>query len=1005
MVRLRSPWRILMILLMVGIGIELIANLSAEILWFRELDYLSIFLTRLSWQSILLAVTTACSLGFCWHHLAIAQRLLTPIPTETPAEQLVLPGVRSRFLPIPDIPPTIPQSQTRPVNLPILLTLVIGINLVISLMVLYYSKVAIADWTSDFTLPDLTPPVPKPFSLALFPRFLSNIERYTSILIAALVLLISLTLKPRFSLKIISLGFSFILGSIVAGNWTRVIKFIYQTPFLNNDPQFHHNLSFYVFSLPLWKLLDVWLGGLFLFALLLVSTLYLQGNNHLSEGRFPGFNHLQLQHLARLSAFLLLTIGVRHWLNRYQLLYSRHEVFYGAGYTDLHVRLPLDTILAFFSLGLGVWLLYQSRYGWQNQPPAFWNRQWINKLPTVNKRPVVGKKYLRLNLVPIYLYIALIIFKSILSVSVELLAVQPNQLTREAPYIDRSIAATRDAFNLSAIQPLMLSGKGTLTQTDLENNRLTLNNIRLWDPLPLLKTNRQLQQIRLYYQFPDADLDRYTIKVEAEDGNVSTTKQQVLIAPRELDYNAVPPEAQTWVNEHLTYTHGYGFTLSPVNLVDQGGLPFYFVKDIGTATEESALKTSSELIRTSIPIGKPRLYFGELTDTYVMTNTKVKEFDFPSGQDNVYNIYDGTGGIRLGNTLNRFLFAFYLKDWQMLFTRNFNPDTKILFRRNINHRIRALAPFLRFDRDPYLVTANTNSVSKSTLYWIIDAYTTTSYYPYSDSGDRNFNYIRNSVKIVVDAYNGDVRFYVMDETDPLIQTWRKIFPTLFKTFAEMPAGLKAHIRYPIDLFSTQSDRLLTYHMTDSKVFYNREDQWQIPQEIYGEKQKPIAPYYLIMNLAGVGERAEEFVLSHVYTPIARNNLIALLFARSDQENYGKLILYTLPKDFLVYGPAQIEALINQDPVISEQITLWNREGSRVLQGNLLVIPIEQSLLYVEPLYLEAEKNSLPTLARVVVVYENQIAMSKTLNGALNAIFSPTETAPSTILRKVNPEAS
>ena len=314
------------------------------------------------------------------------------------------------------------------------------------------------------------------------------------------------------------------------------------------------------------------------------------------------------------------------------------------------------------------------------------------------------------------------------------------------------------------------------------------------------------------------------------------------------------------------------------------------MKDIGTPEEESALRTSSELIRASIPIGKPRLYFGELTDNYIMTNTKVKEFDFPSGQDNVYNVYGGTGGITLGNGLNRLLFATYLRDWQMIFTRNFNPDTQILFRRNIKQRIRALAPFLRFDRDPYLVTADTDPSGQNTLSWIIDAYTTSGYYPYSDAGDRNFNYIRNSVKIVIDAYDGDVSFYIMDEQDPIIQSWRNIFPNFFKSFSEMPNVLKNHIRYPVDLFSTQSERLLTYHMTDINVFYNREDQWQIPKEIYGNKEKPVAPYYLIMKLAGIENQAEEFVLSHVYTPNGRNNLISLLFARSDQENYGKLLL-------------------------------------------------------------------------------------------------------------------
>jgi uncharacterized membrane protein (UPF0182 family) len=629
---------------------------------------------------------------------------------------------------------------------------------------------------------------------------------------------------------------------------------------------------------------------------------------------------------------------------------------------------------------------------------------------------------------PLSIYLLLLLVQSSVGLGIELFGVQPNQLTRERPYIARSITATRRAFNLDVIQPVTLAGEGQLTQQDLTENRATLDNIRLWDPLPLLKTNRQLQQIRLYYRFPDADLDRYTIRVDtdaeplnpetaiapgspslppAKPDTITTAKQQVLISPRELDYSSVPDKAKTWVNQHLVYTHGYGFTLSPVNLVDQGGLPFYFVKDIGTDTEEDALRTSSELIRTSIPIGKPRIYFGELSDTYIMTNTQVRELDFPSGDENVYNVYDGRGGIALNSPLRKLLFAVYLRDWQMLFTQNFDVNTKVLFRRNINHRIRHIAPFLRFDRDPYLVTANVPGEKPSTLYWLIDAYTTSNYYPYSDPGDgdlvqpaRNFNYIRNSIKIAVDAYNGDVHLFTVDDTDPLIQAWQRIFPELFQPLRAMPPTLKSHIRYPVDLFSTQSERLLTYHMEDIDVFYNREDQWQIPREIYGEEQQAINPYYLIMKLAGIEAKQEEFVLSQVYTPNSRNNLIALLFARCDEQHYGKLLLYTLPKERLVYGPEQIEALINQDPIISERISLWNRKGSRVIQGNLLVIPIKESLLYVEPLYLEAEENSLPTLARVVVVFGNQIAMAETLDEALNAIFEPDGTAPEAIVRPV-----
>lgn len=992
MIRLRSPWQILIIILIAGISLELVAQLWAEILWFRELGYLSIFLTRLGWQLTLLSGVTAFSLIFCWRNLAIAQKL-SQAPTELKAtDPIFTPTIESRFLPLPDFSQALRPAKTPALKLSLLLPLVIGLNVVIAVMVIYYSKVAIADWTSDFTLPDLTPPVPSPFNLSLIPRFINNFQRYSGFAIAIGCLVLSLIAKPRLSLRLISLFFSLILGTIITGNWTKILKFLYQTSFNQPDPQFNHDMGFYIFSLPFWKLIDVWLGGLFLFGLLSILILYLQGDNHLSEGKFPGFNVLQLRHLCRLGSWMMLAIALRHWINRYQLLYSPHEVVHGANYTDIHIHLPFETTLMFLSLGIALWLMYQGFYGWKN-----------NLISDLKKRQ--KRLLLSINLFPFYLYLTLIILNFCLSIGLELLIVEPNQLSRESPYIKRSITATRDAFNLSKIQPKILSGKGKLTQSDLENNRLTLNNIRLWDPIPLLQTNRQLQQIRLYYKFSDADLDRYSIQVKVPNQSIKKTKQQVLISPRELDYNAVPAEAKTWVNKHLVYTHGYGFTLSPVNLADEGGLPFYFVKDIGTSEEKSALRTSSELIRASLPIGKPRLYFGELTDNYIMTNTKVKEFDFPSGQDNVYNVYGGTGGITLGNGLNRLLFAIYLRDWQMIFTRNFNPNTQILFRRNINLRIRALAPFLRFDRDPYLVTADTDPSGQNTLSWIIDAYTTSNYYPYSDGGDRNFNYIRNSVKIVIDAYNGNVDFYIMDEQDPIIQSWRKVFPNFFKSFSEMPDVLKSHIRYPVDLFSTQSERLLTYHMTDINVFYNREDQWQIPKEIYGDQQKPVAPYYLIMKLAGIDNQSEEFVLSHVYTPNGRNNLISLLFARSDQENYGKLLLYKLPKEQLVYGPEQIEALINQDPVISERITLWNREGSRVIQGNLLVIPIEQSLLYVEPLYLEAEKNSLPTLARVVVVYENQIAISETLNGALEAIFSPSKTPPTTILRKVNPESN
>jgi hypothetical protein len=485
------------------------------------------------------------------------------------------------------------------------------------------------------------------------------------------------------------------------------------------------------------------------------------------------------------------------------------------------------------------------------------------------------------------------------------------------------------------------------------------------------------------------------------------------------------------VNEHLVYSHGYGFTMSPVNTADQDGLPAYFIRGIDHVP-------SSEAVRNSIPVGEPRIYFGELTDTYIMTNTRVLELDYPSGDENVVTVYQGRAGINIGSFSKRLLFARHLLNWRMMFSEDFLPQSRLLFRRNIAERVRSIAPFLRFDTDPYLVVTNIDDASKTWgtgphhgsmleqfrtpeelaalnpdldlanydsqddggnyLYWVIDAYTVSDNYPYSDPGENDFNYIRNSVKVVVDAYNGAVAFYVVDPDDPIIQTWERLIPGMFMPLTEMPDTLRAHIRYPQDLFRVQADSLMTYHMTDPQVFYNREDQWRAPNEIYDSEAQQVPPYYLIMRLPE--EDTEEFVLLRLFTPAQRNNLIAWLAARSDGERYGLRLLYRFPKQELVFGPEQIEARINQDPEISQRISLWNTQGSRAQQGNLLVIPIERSLIYVEPLYLVAEQNQLPALTRVIMVYKNRIAMAENLSDALSAIFlEEPETAPP-ILREL-----
>lgn len=597
----------------------------------------------------------------------------------------------------------------------------------------------------------------------------------------------------------------------------------------------------------------------------------------------------------------------------------------------------------------------------------------------------------------IYALIA-VVMGVLVPMTVQRLVVQPNELQLEQPYIRRTIALTRNAFDLDKIQVESFDPQTALTYEDLQENDRTVNNIRLWDTNPLLETNRQLQRIRLYYEFPDADIDRYSLPNDAGE----TVQQQVLIAARELDYSSVPPAAQTWINQHLIYTHGYGFTVSPVNVAGEGGLPDYYIQGLEPILVDPR-------VQGRIPVGKPRIYYGELTDTYVMTQTQVRELDYPSGSDNIYNTYDGWGGVDLGSLERRLLYAKHMRDWRMLFTDDFTPQTRILFRRNINSRIRAIAPFLRFDSNPYLVSVDTGGKTwergyrpkrettldgatapqapdESYLYWVIDAYTTSKRYPYSDPLSNDFNYIRNSVKVVVDAYHGAVNFYVADEQDPVIKTWQAVFPGMFQPLSQMPAGLRTHIRYPTDFYRVQSTQLMVYHMTDPVVFYNREDQWRAPNEIYGSEEQLVEPYYLIMRLP-IGS-TEEFILLRPYTPLQRNNLIAWLAARSDGDAYGKMLLYIFPKDRLIFGPEQIEARINQDPVISERISLWNRQGSRTAQGNLLVIPIEQSLLYVEPLYLVAEQNQLPTLARVIVAYGNRIVMAETLDAALAGIFQP-----------------
>ncbi len=983
----RLPW-ILLGIVAVLFSLDFGCWLVAESLWFKELGHEQVFWLRWVTRLGALAIALVGSAGFIGFNFQLAHRLAKPQSDE---------AVNPLHLPLID------QTQQNtsqpaqvygfgPMGLRNLMATVIGLGLLLSVLLYHHGLDLWYSWHHGEVLLQQRPPLPLQFDIYTLGQDLLRLFRQPWQWLPLLGSVALLVTAPWATLIAEAVVLCIAFAMVLSNQWMSILPAFYPTAFGLDDAQFGQDISFYIFTLPLLELLRFWLVGLLLFTLLAVVILYIAGDGSLTRGLFRGFSSAQQHHLYGLGGGFMATVALSHWLSRYARLYSqRNSSFFGASYTDVTVQLPVDvalTLLAsLISLGLlfraGGWTFKNWRFRSLHQRSAFKKER--------RRRPrskalefFVVHPFLDLGIG--YILLVLVVGNALPAV-VQKLVVLPNEFERERSYISRAIDASRQAFDLEDVEVKTFDPTDNLTLADLESNRGTLDNVRFWDPRPLLLANRQLQQIRLYYSFPDADIDRYQLQDD------SSANQQVIVAARELDYEAVPEAAKTWVNKHLVYTHGYGFTLSPVNTVGGGGLPNYFVKDIGaniTLQGSDALGISEQEVRENIPIGSPRIYYGGLTNTYVMTSTRNKELDYPSGNNNAENVYDGRGGISLGNTLRRWTFALYLRDWQMALTRNFTPDTKLLFRRNIKNRIQSIAPFLRYDADPYLVIADPQGEgveeNPSKLYWIVDAYTTSERYPYSDPGDHPFNYIRNSVKVVVDAYNGSMHLYVADGDDPIIQTWERIFPGLLEPLAAMPDSLRSHIRYPIDLFDVQSERLLTYHMTDAKLFYNREDQWQVPQEIYANEPQAVEPYYLTMRLPT--EDQEEFVLLHPFTPVRRNNLIAWLAGRSDGDNYGKLLLYQFPKQRLVYGPEQIEARINQDPSISQLISLWNRQGSRVIQGNLLVIPIEQSLLYVEPLYLEAERNSIPTLIRVIVAYGNRIVMEEDLNQGLELLFDP-----------------
>jgi len=737
-----------------------------------------------------------------------------------------------------------------------------------------------------------------------------------------------------------------ITGLFVSGQWQEWLMWRFGSPFGVADPILGHDVSFYVFSLPFLRLIHRLSQTMVVLAALTSGAIYLV-SGHLTSG-FPArlsMSPVARRHLVLLAATFFLLLAWGAWLTRAGYLVEPSGMIFGASYADVYGRMPASLLL------MAVAVVGAALAAWH----AFGEKNWPIPL-------AIG------------LYIVVSIGGEVYSSVLQRFVVTPNEQVRETPFIENNIAATRRAFGLENVEERPLSGDALLTRNDVTNNAATLENVRLWDHQPLLETFGQIQEIRTYYDFVSVDNDRYII-----DGKL----RQVMLSARELNSASLPN--RTWVNERLTFTHGYGLTLGPVNQVTSEGLPVLFVRDL---PPQSTI---------DLKIDEPSIYFGERSSDYVIVRTRTREFNYPRGDENEFTQYSGTGGVSLGSFWRKLVFALRFGSYQIVLSDDINAESRILFNRNIRERISTLAPFLRFlDQDPYLVVAD------GKLYWLFDAYTTSTLYPYSTPSGP-VNYIRNSVKFVIDAYNGTTTAYLADAADPIAATYTQIFPGMFKPLAEMPASLRAHVRYPEDIFALQSQVYATYHMTQPAVFYNREDQYEIPTVDDSNEGRAMQPYYTIMRLPGESEA--EFIQMLPFTPRRRDNLAAWLVARSDGEHYGKMLAFEFPKQKLVFGPRQVVARISQDQVISPQITLWNQQGSQVIWGTLMVIPIEESLIYVRPLYLRASGGRIPELTRVIVAYENRIVMQETLEEGLAELFGGKSSPSSPSTTTAGPSAT
>jgi len=729
---------------------------------------------------------------------------------------------------------------------------------------------------------------------------------------------------------------SFVLALTASSNWLEWLSAINAEPFGDADVLFGRDVAFYVFQMPVLDLVRQQVLVLTVLALGASALLYLLSGNVVMEPRYgvafwPKLNLASTarRHLSLLLAVLLALMAWGTWLELPRTLITGAvtNVVYGASYTDVYARVP------FLRVSLVVMSLASLLSLWQAISPQRW------PLPLV-----------------LAAYVLVSTVGGLYASFVQRYQVEPNEQIAEQPFILNNIDATRKAYALDRVEERPLSGDAALSADDIIANAGTIENVRLWDHQPLLQTFGQLQEIRSYYDFISVDNDRYTL-----DGKY----RQVMLSLREMNTESL--STRSWVNERLTFTHGYGLTLGPVNEVTSVGQPVLFVKDLPPKTT------------VDLRIDEPSIYYGERSSDYVLVKTLQPEFHYPRGDDNVTSTYDGTGGVPLGGLFRRLLFAIRFGVANIVVTEQLLADSRIMFYRQIGERVRRIAPFLQYDSDPYPVVAD------GRLFWIQDAYTTTTNYPYATPfGARGINYLRNSVKIVIDAYHGSTAFYLWEPTDPIVLTLDRIFPGLLRPMDDMPESLRSHVRYPEEIFRVQAAAFATFHMTNPQVFYNKEDQWQVPVIDNEGAATPMQPYYTIMRLPG--EKGTEFIQMLPFTPRLKDNLAAWMVARSDGEHYGRLFVFQFPKQKVVFGPRQIVARINQDQTISPQITLWNQQGSQVIQGTLLVIPIEESLLYVRPLYLRSSGGRIPELKRVIVAYQDQIVMEETLNQGLVKIF-------------------